>query len=862
MTRTMPPLLAPSVLGTGRAPTGSALALAFGLLLAGCYGPPVPSGGANPPLVAVDVVADIPLDSLLPSDLLWRPDGDLLVLDGYGSQVLRFGPDGAARGPWGSPGTLGGPVRLSPARDGGVWAVVPGDSIEPGVLLHLDTNGAVDDTRAPQNADGTPIHPVDVVDLGDSLLIADREGAIRWLDPVTGRVTRSVTQDSEHVDLRRIVDLVAASDGTILAVDTLMPRIFRLGKDGTADSSFGRIGLSAGRLSRPTAAAQLEDGPVLVADAVLGVVQAFAPDGAVIGLLAQKGEALRFGHPVAVRVNAEARPLVAVLDARPAVLHLVRLQGPLPAAPVPSLIRTTLVAPNASPAGTDEGDSCLQCHDGLVRDGREVWDTSLGHHPRNVVPVDELPAFLPLDSQGRLVCTTCHSPHGVVSAAEAEAATSSSPPLVRHSSSGTPFLRLDSEADALCLACHTTNAHAELGSGTLARTSSGHPTGLDLVAALKRRAQPGAGASDPTTASCLSCHAMHGAKGKHITRDPGDGRTCLGCHPAMASTSTNHPLGRVPGRDLVAERRGQHVLLSGDGGIGCLSCHDMSADMKTGMLRSLPGKSVCLDCHSERTDLAGGAHAHLETGAKPTCIACHDVHGGERDERFLRAAPGTVGDPRGCLSCHGPGGRAAPRQAKPGVAGHPTDGRSLPDDKNLTCLSCHDPHAADRPNAGACATCHTEQGAAASRGGHGDADCLDCHPAHARAPLSSTDANPASARCLVCHGEGTAGADTPKIAHWDHPVPAFLPDGTRWTPLAGLILYAADGTPAAPGANGDLTCQTCHVFHGPEPSGEDHLRRASGWKAACAACHGDNALVLYRYFHSPERRADLNGATP
>lgn len=836
------------------------LALAFAGLLAGCANPGHPRGGAALPLIHVDAVAEIALESVLPSDLLWRADGDLLVLDGYGSRILRYGPDGTARGAWGVPGGIGRPVRLSAARDGGVWAVVPGVDDEAGLLLHLDANGVVDDTRAPQAADGTPVHPVDVVDLGDTLLIAERSGVLLWLDAATGTVTRSLLEDPDHVELRRVVDLADAPDGGTLAVDTLAPRVLRLGADGVPTGGFGRSGLSVGQMSRPTAVAPLADGPVLVADAVLGVVQAFTPDGSVIGLIARESEALRFGHPISVRANTDARPLVAVLDARPATLHILRLRGPLPAAPRPSLIRTTLVAPEASPAGGDDGESCLQCHDGLVLDSREVWDPSRGHHPRNLIPVEPLPAFFPVDDEGRMVCTTCHSPHGVVGGDEAAAATSSSPPLVRHQSAGSPFLRLGREADALCLSCHADDVHFDAGSATLATTAVGHPTGKGLVAALKLRARTGADPADPTTASCLSCHAMHGATGEHITRDPGDGATCLGCHPSAGKTATNHPLGRVPGRDLVADRRGAHVTLSADGGIGCLSCHDLSADTDAGMLRALPdGRVVCLDCHSERKDLKGGKHAHLKSGDAPTCVACHDVHGGQREARFLIGRAVTVGDPVGCLACHGPGTRVG--RTKPGREGHPVDGQSLGGDDALTCLACHDPHAANSPAAGECAVCHAEQRAAERRGGHGKAKCMDCHPAHERAPVSSIVANPASARCLACHGDDAPEGRGTKLESWEHPVPAFLPDGSRWTALAGLTLYAADGTPAA-GTNGELACETCHVVHGPETSGEDHLRRSGGWREACAACHGDEALVLYRYFHRPDRRADLRGVTP
>lgn len=840
----------------------SSLTFAFGAILSGCAELEPPTGGANPPLVPVEVVADVTLDTVLPSDLLWRPDGDLLLLDGYGGSILRFAPDGTARGAWGTPGGLGRPVRLSAAQDGGVWAVVPGLDDDPGVLLHLNADGLVDNTHAPQAPDGEPIHPVDVVDLGASLLVAERSGGLLWLDAETGRVTREVTEDSDHAELRRIVDLALISDGSMLAVDTLTPRVFRVRADGTPAGGFGRMGLAAGRLARPTAAAPMPGGPVLIADAVLGAVQAFTADGSLIGLLAAKGAALHFGHPVAVR--ADEANLVAVLDARPAVLHILRLAGPLPAAPPPSLIRTTLAAPDASPAGGKEGDACIQCHDGLVNDSRQVWDPASGHHPRNMIPAQPLPAFFPVNEDGQMVCTTCHSPHGVVDPVDASAATSSSPPTLRHMSPGSPFLRLDREADALCLACHADEPHAEGGSTALTEGATGHVTGKDLVAALKRRAQTGTGQADPTTASCLSCHAMHGASGEHITRDPGDGTTCLGCHPSAGETASNHPLGRVPGRDLLASRRGEHVVLSTTGGVGCLSCHDLAADTGGGMLRSLEsGKAVCLDCHSERKDLQGSAHAHLVKGGQPTCVACHDVHGGNREARFLSSASVTDGDPTGCLGCHGPGERATPRKARPGQVGHPVDGRAFGEDKTLTCLSCHDAHAADKPTAADCATCHEEQKVAAARGGHGDATCIDCHPAHSSAPAyTKAGTNPSAERCLACHAIDAPDEAAPKTEHWEHPVPAFKPDGTRWTPLAGLTLYAPDGTPAAPGSNGDLTCQSCHVVHGPETSGEDHLRRASSWKAACSSCHGDDALVLYRYYHNPERRADLRGATP
>jgi predicted CXXCH cytochrome family protein len=834
--------------------------IALALLLAACDGTEAPVGTQTAALLPVDEVATVELDAVLPSDALWLPSGELLVLDGYAGRILRFGPDGAARGTWSEGANLVGAVRLSPAADGGVWAVVPGDEGDAGLLLHLSVDGVLDTIRPPQAIDGTALHPVDVVDLGKQLLIAERTGALSWLDPATGALTRTLTHyvagGADAAPLRRIVDLVPDADGGVVAVDTLVPRVIPVDAAGRPGAGFGRRGLSDGHLFRPTSAAVLPGG-VLVADSVLGAVQAFEADGDAIGLLAIDGTALAFGHPVAVRVDDDS--LVAVLEAKPARLHLVRLQGPLPEAPPPSLLRTTLVEADADPAGTD-GAACVQCHDGLVLDGREVWDPTRGHHPRDMVPVAPLPAFFPLED-GKIVCTTCHSPHGVVDAGEATG--SAAPPLVRHKSAGSPFLRLDTDADALCLACHTENEHTNAGTASLGGSAAGHPTGPALIDALKARDD---GPTDPTLAGCLSCHAMHGATGDAITRDPNDGSTCLGCHPAMGKPATNHPLGNAAGRDL-GGKRGSHVALSAAGGIGCLTCHDLGGDAKISLVRTLPGgRAVCLDCHDERTDLAGSGHAKLARGGAPTCVACHDVHGGDRDAQFLVATPTTAGDPTACLSCHAPGKRGASAGAAPGRAGHPVDGHTLADGEALTCLTCHDAHAADLPRAGSCAECHAPEAAAAGRGGHGSATCLDCHPAHGRAPAAPASlartTNPASSRCLACHAPGTTDSKATKLASWDHPVPTFLPDGSRWAPLAGLTLYTASGAPAAPGANGDLACESCHVVHGPEASGEDHLRKRGGWQEACSSCHGDEALVMYRYFHQPDRRADLLGVSP
>ena len=857
---------------TGRLFVSGLISAALALGLAGCDGgPQLAKIEDGPPLIAATVESRVTLDALLPTDLLGTASGEVLVLDGYAGRILRVGPDGAVTGTLGSAEAWGRPLRLAEAHDGTLWLTDPG-----GRLLHVGADGAMLGQLGVPALDAVtggsgPAAPVAVIEAGNALVISDRAGRLSWIDPASGAVIRQVIDDANGDRLSLVADLTAAPDGRLLGVDTLTGRIQVISPDGQPLAAQGHYGAWAGTLKQPKGIAALGDEAVAVVDSELGALQIFDADGAARGVVAVDGAPLALTHPVAVeRVGADE---LLVLDAGAAALIRLKLDAPsLKAAldgPPRRWLHTPLkAASELPPVGSAR---CISCHSGVVNDSREVWDNKLDAHPVNIKPEKTIPAYFPLSDEGQLVCTTCHSPHGAVSLGELKGAESKGDAavtaLVPHEGDHSTFLRMGQGGSELCVACHTDAAHegalAQLGLG-----GGGHPTGEALVAALAKRGGEeggGAGSPDPTKGQCLTCHAVHGATGEHLTRGETDGALCVACHADEARAGRTHPMGMNSASDAVhPERTG--LPLDTDGHVSCRTCHALVEGSGEALLRPTEGgKNLCVTCHTDEAHGLGGGHSRVRGDAGISCLGCHDPHGTETDHALLRTASlSSTADPQGCLGCHGKGGAAAKAGVLPGVLGHPVDGEAHgTTTKALTCESCHDAHnpRTDKSVAG-CESCHAEQASAAHRGGHGQATCLDCHPMHSAAPKATvaSSVNPRAATCLACHAEGSANGAAPKVASFTHPAMVFAPDGSRWTPLGSLPLFAADGSQQPAGTNGALTCSSCHLTHGPDAAEPgDNLRRP-GWKEACSACHGENALPLYRYFHQQQRWPDVEGA--
>ncbi len=855
--------------------TKNTLLLAATLTASACYwapGPPEVVQGVR--TVQVLELTEVQTEATLPTDLLPKADGGWLVLDGYRSRILPYDSQNQPLTPIGGHDALGAPVRIAEADDG-YWLCDPGTPERHGAVLLVDEHGEPKRALAPDLTgldDLDPnVYPVSAVQLDGELLIADRLGRLVWVDPETGEATKVLGTNVENERMTTLTDVLKLESGDVMAVETMGPRLHTINEDGEPQDWFGRFGLWVGSLKRPKSAAQTGLGNFLVADSALGAVQVFTADGAPMGVLAAGSEILLFEHPVAVRRSLADEQRFMVLDEMTGVVTSFTLleaeEKQAQAAASYRFLRHALDTQDSSAAGQD-GKNCRQCHDGFVNDNREHWDPANNGHPVDFEPERELPAFFPLDADGHLGCKACHSPHGIVSTDDAGAVLvdEDRSALARLNSEGVAFIRLDLEHSNLCVACHGEAAHEEAVQ-RLEISGDSHLVGEELVAALRKRpgwsedsAKGWPGLPSSLTTSCLGCHDPHGAPTKPMLRSSDESTLCAWCHEEQTQVATNHQLGLKIGNDIPTPRKSAALITARDGGTMCRSCHDLVSGSGSVFLREPEDWGLlCVTCHDERKGVTSSAHGSVEGSNGIPCLGCHDVHGGIVADQLLRSlGAATQNDGNGCLWCHGEGRPEHVADMSPGKRGHPV----LSDDDDLNgCSSCHDTHTPSLDHTPECGECHAEQGEADDRGGHGKADCLDCHPVHADPPrLTGTvpAANPVSLRCMACHSPFADSDATERVEDYEHPAPVFLPDGKRWEPLGGLPLYTPEGELAPPGENGELTCTSCHFVHGPGPDAKPALRR-SDWEVACSACHGRESLILYRFFHQPERRPKTEG---
>ena len=657
-------------------------------LLGGCYEVPgLPPMADEPATVVVDVGARVAVDAVAPSDVRVLPGREVVVLDGLQRRLwVMPWPEGAAPASFVAVALPPGadlPVRLAPSMDGGVWLVGPNTP-----LRRIDLLGAVVETL-PVVAGAAPLRPVSALERGGELWLAEGN-TVRVVSRETGetRVVKEVPADEG--DWARVVDLIEGPTGDVLGVDTLGARMLTL--DDQADSAplLGVYGRWAGTLSHPKSAAVLDPHAVVVTDTDLDALQLFSLEsGDLVGILAESSPTgaapLRPVHPIAVRAGAD-RDSIVVLDADPSGAHVLFIDVPEESR---ELAWSRMGVRHLRYALGDERDvaspeTCRQCHDGLVMDGRGTLDPSATHHPVG----EDLP--------DPVACGDCHTPHG------AEGLES--------------FLRHGLAEDALCVGCHEGEAHKPSGASEAGRAGT-HLTG----SALREQLEASSTGED---AGCLACHDVHDAGGPSLTRASSDETACVRCHEAQATG------GHVHGEVQPCEASSGSAPCSP----ACQTCHALVDGKGESLLRSV---DLCVECHDPVAHGGGKRHGGRTSKGKSKvdCVDCHDVHEPKHQATLLR----TSGTEASCKSCHKTptaGHPVAPGAGKlPACADcHPPHTpRARP-----TCGSCHEEHAsAGGHGAAACLDCHPAHHAAKKASGHPrEAACLTCHGPSAKPGLN------------------------------------------------------------------------------------------------------------------------------
>jgi predicted CXXCH cytochrome family protein len=128
----------------------------------------------------------------------------------------------------------------------------------------------------------------------------------------------------------------------------------------------------------------------------------------------------------------------------------------------------------------------------------------------------------------------------------------------------------------------------------------------------------------------------------------------------------------------------------------CLTCHDSQAEPKYSV--RYPDPKLCYRCHVEQAQKRSGKKNYHAPYIADKCVICHNPHASENPYRL--AQPTWLL----CVSCHPDQGDGSHVIAAyfwgTKHRRHPTHGVPDPSRKGreLTCASCHDPHASDAPN--------------------------------------------------------------------------------------------------------------------------------------------------------------------
>jgi predicted CXXCH cytochrome family protein len=295
---------------------------------------------------------------------------------------------------------------------------------------------------------------------------------------------------------------------------------------------------------------------------------------------------------------------------------------------------TPIARSNEKLLETFSWEMCISCHDSSVRDSRRKICDDPGHQVGRVPSKRvTIPPEFPLDEQGALKCTTCHTPHAV---------TEGSDSMVES------FLRAPNEDSSFCRVCHK---------GKLGGLSRGnHP--LDVTAQVATgvitRAGGKFGLSIPNQIICETCHTAHGGVNEKFlvlpVEDIGSmSILCEVCHTKNAvrpgkelDKTLSHPVDVIPGRIVEIPpvwTNGEHVVVGKRGELVCRTCHKPHGADREYLLAIPEGRrELCLQCHKREVFVNEPVYDLWEPGSSDqknssdgvaeglVCSSCHRIH--------------------------------------------------------------------------------------------------------------------------------------------------------------------------------------------------------------------------------------------
>jgi predicted CXXCH cytochrome family protein len=495
--------------------------------------------------------------------------------------------------------------------------------------------------------------------------------------------------------------------------------------------------------------------------------------------------------------------------------------------------RDTPLAPLEEEKVVGHRDMCLSCHDGSVLDSRDRICNDPGHSVGNL-PSNRvhIPDTFPLDKNGAMQCSTCHTPHAIETSKDT---------LVEF------FLRAPNKDSSFCELCHTTKVGGP--------AQGNHPVdiGFNIDPAEIVRAGGKIGNDGKKTIICETCHTPHGGvNNRRLVLSVEDPKThsvlCEVCHtklPGLAGDPSlnrfSHPLDLTPGLMAHIPPRwdsGEKVVLGRGGELVCRTCHIPHGAVDTRALLAERNQkdSLCLECHRDQGTVKESAHYQkiLKEDEKNIvgqtashigpCSPCHLVHQGSgalmwaRSSHITPEKPGEV-----CLSCHTPEGSAA--QVMPADFSHPMEvtvpltgkALSLPlfDDSgknregNIRCSTCHDFHSPSPRYKYSI----TREGDHAtflrlSEGG-ASALCIDCHPRYEVVKGTDHDLRITAPDYVNASGQPLAWGDVCSPCHMAH---GKTPQRYLWSaPLGPAVLEGWEETYTTKNDIMVMMCTGCHA---------------------------------------------------